>query len=252
MRYLKTDKMYCFSPPVMLATFFIEIICAMYVVFRYKLTPITRLAASLLVCLAVFQLAEWNVCEGSWGVDSLTWARIGYAAITLLPPLGIHLATRIAGQKQRVLVSVGYLSGIVFACIFLFVGHGMGSQECLGNYVIFSIAPWAVTPYIIYYYGWLAATVTYAWRAGTVMVKHSQKTALYALAIGYLFFILPTTAANIIDPTTVAGIPSIMCGFAVILAIILAGFVVPRYYGTNSRSLSEVFSRTAMRKHDRR
>jgi hypothetical protein len=43
-------------------------------------------------------------------------------------------------------------------------------------------------------------------------------------------FILPTTAANIVDPSTIAGIPSIMCGFAVILAIILTGFVIPRYY----------------------
>ena len=27
--------------------------------------------------LAVFQLAEFNVCTGNFGVDSLTWARVG-------------------------------------------------------------------------------------------------------------------------------------------------------------------------------
>jgi hypothetical protein len=56
----------------------------------------------------------------------------------------------------------------------------------------------------------------------------SKKQALNALAIGYLAFIVPTTAANIIDPSTTAGIPSIMCGFAVILAIVLTLIVVPR------------------------
>ncbi|GEM_PF-4205541 len=45
-----------------------------------------------------------------------------------------------------------------------------------------------------------------------------------------LAFIVPTTAVNLINPATLAGIPSIMCGFAVLLAIILAGEVLPSYY----------------------
>ena len=214
----------------MLATFIIEIICAIYVVARYKLTPITRLAVGILIGLAVFQIAEYNVCEGAWGVDSLTWARIGYVAITALPPLGLHLATRIAGKKQPRLVMGAYSVGIVFAFIFLFVGHGMQSQACLGNYVIFEIAHWAVIPYFLYYYGLLLITVWYSLNQAKQVKARNVKTALVSLALGYLAFIMPTTAVNIVDPSTIAGIPSIMCGFAVILAIILTGFVVPRYY----------------------
>jgi hypothetical protein len=211
----------------MLATIVIEVACAAYTFIRYKLTPQSRLAVALLVGLALFQLAEFNVCEGAWGVNSLTWARIGYVAITLLPPLGLHLATRIAKQKQTLLVVTAYLSAAVFACIFLFVGHGMQSQQCLGNYVIFTIAPWAVKPYALYYYGWLFVSVVYAWRVGKTMASAKKRKALYTLAIGYLAFIVPTTAANLLDHATLAGIPSIMCGFAVILAIVLTGIVIP-------------------------
>jgi hypothetical protein len=234
MRYLKTDKLYCFSPPVMLATFIIEIIGALYVIFRFKMTPVSRLATGILVGLATFQLAEYNVCEGAWGVDSLTWARIGYVAITMLPPLGVHLATKIAGRPQKALVVSGYAAAAVFAGIFLFVGHGMQSQECLGNYVIFKIAHWATIPYAIYYYGLLLVTVGYSFRAAKSMKNQFKASALKYLAIGYLAFIVPTTAANLIDPTTLAGIPSIMCGFAVILAIILAAIVMPKYYETGA------------------
>jgi len=230
MRYLKSDKLYCFSPPVMLATFIIEIALAVYTIARYKLTPISRLAVMVLVGLAVFQLAEYNVCEGAWGVDSLTWARIGYVAITLLPPLGIHLATRIAGEKQRLLLAFAYSAAAVFAFIFLFVGHGMQSQQCLGNYVIFTIAPWAVGAYALYYYGLLLLTVGYAFRAAANIKQANTRYSLYALALGFLAFIVPTTAANLIDHSTIAGIPSIMCGFAVILAVILATVVVPKYH----------------------
>ncbi|HEX6416744.1 MAG TPA: hypothetical protein VFZ62_04430 [Candidatus Saccharimonadales bacterium] len=230
MKYLKTDKMYCFSPPVMIATFAIEIALAVYTIWRYKLTPVTRLAALILVGLATFQLAEYNVCEGAWGVDSLTWAKIGYVAITLLPPLGVHLATKLAGQSQPLLVGAGYLSGALFSLFFLFVGNGIESQQCLGNYVIFKTAPWSIIPYTIYYYGWLFLTVGYAWKAAKAMKKESKRTALYALAVGYLAFIVPTTAANIVDPSTIAGIPSIMCGFAVLLALSLALVVLPNYF----------------------
>lgn len=230
MRAFKPGQLYCFSPLVMLATFIIEIICAIYIIARYKLNPVSRLAVLILVGLAIFQLAEYNVCEGAFGVDSLTWARIGYVAITTLPPLGLHLATRIAGKKQPKLVAGAYLAGLVFAGIFLFVGHGMQSQICLGNYVIFEIAQWAVIPYFLYYYGLLLITVCYSWFMAGRIKKTNIKAALISLAIGYLAFILPTTAVNIIDPSTIAGIPSIMCGFAVILAVILTGFVVPRYF----------------------
>lgn len=214
----------------MLATFIIEIACALYVLFRYKLTPVSRLGVAILVGLAVFQLAEFNVCEGAWGVDSLTWARIGYVAITLLPPLGLHLAAKLAGDKQPWLIGAAYLSAAVFVCIFLFVGHGMQSQQCLGNYVIFKIAPWATKIYGLYYYGWLLVAIAYAWRKVQSSGSAAIKKALYGLIIGYLAFIVPTTLANIVDHSTIAGIPSIMCGFAVILAILLTGIVLPSYF----------------------
>lgn len=231
MRYLKTDRLYCFSPPVMIMTFVIEIICAIYMFWRYKLTPITRLAALTLICLAVFQLAEYNVCETALGLSSLDWARVGYASITLLPPLGLHMAVRLAGDKKRNwLVWVGYASGIAFAIFFLLVAHGMQSQKCLGNYVIFTIAPGASPFYVFYYYSWLAVSTTYSWVRASSAKSPGTRYALRALSLGYLTFIIPTIAAVIVNPTAAAGIPSIMCGFAVIFALIVTFFVVPHYY----------------------
>jgi hypothetical protein len=215
----------------MILTFILEIGFALYVLFRYKLTSVARLAIATLVGLAVFQLAEFNVCEGAFGVDSLTWARIGYVAITLLPPLGIHLVSTIAGRKNPLLVGFAYGIAAVFSYIFLFAGQGMTSQACLGNYVIFNIASWAVIPYTIYYYGWLVFTTGYAVREA-LRKKGATRAALLALAAGYIAFILPTTAVTVMDPSAIAGIPSIMCGFAVILALILTFKVVPLAHKT--------------------
>jgi len=223
----KSTTLYCFSPPVMIATFAIEVALAIYALVRYKMTPILRLGVALLICLAVFQLAEYNVCEGAWGVNSLEWARIGYVAISLLPPLGMHLSTRIAGRKPGFLVALAYGSGVLFALFFLFVGQGLQSQQCLGNYVIFTIAPGALVPYTIYYYGWLAVSTVYSFVMSRRLKEIKQAHALMWLAAGYMAFVIPTTAANLIDPSTRAGIPSIMCGFAVLLAVVLAFRVLP-------------------------
>ena len=236
MRYIKTNRLSCFSPPVMIATFGIEIALAFYVTWKYKLNPITRLATAILFFLALFQLAEYNVCEGSFGIDSLSWSRLGYVAITMLPPLGFHLASRLAGDRRTGLVTSAYVSAGLFAAFFMFSGAGLTASACLGNYVIFSTAPLATSLYAAYYYGWLILGTIYCLVMAARQSQHNRATALRALALGYLAFIVPTTAVNLINPATLAGIPSIMCGFAVLLAIILAGEVLPSYYSQPTQS----------------
>lgn len=239
MRYLKTNRMGCFSPPVMIATFAIEIGLAIYVNWRYKFNDVTRLAIAILFFLAVFQLAEFNVCEGAFGIDGLSWSRLGYVAITMLPPLGFHLATRLAGDKRNNgSVALAYISAGAFATFFAFSGHGITSQACLGNYVIFSTAPGSAIFYSFYYYGWLIAGTMYSLHKAGKMKQQNRANALRALTVGYLAFIVPTTTVNIVDPSTISGIPSIMCGFAVLLAIAIAGEVLPQYY--RATSLSEM------------
>lgn len=236
MKYIANTRLNCFSPPVMIATFVIEICLAAYVTWRYRLNTVTRLAAATLFFLAVFQLAEWNVCEGSFGIDSLSWSRLGYIAITMLPPLGFHLATRLAGDRRPVMVATAYASAALFAGFFALSGQGITSQACLGNYVIFKTAPGAVPLYAAYYYGWLAVGTAYCLLMSRQVKQRHQAAALRALAFGYLVFIVPTTFVNVVDHATIAGIPSIMCGFAVLLAITLAGEVLPQYYQTPSLS----------------
>jgi len=209
----------------MVATFIIEIVAACYMVWRYKMDTAARLITALLVFLAIFQLAEYMIC-GSFGMDGMTWSRIGYVSITFLPPLGIHLATVIAKKKLPWLVGASYASMLAFIFFFAYIGAAITSQVCQGNYVIFDMAPGSVLWFTLYYYGWLLAGVVLCIRWAQGATK-AQSRGLHGLAFGYLAFILPTTTVNIIDPATMAGIPSIMCGFAVLLALLLVFRVAP-------------------------
>lgn len=223
----------CFSPLVMILTFTIEMILALYTLWRYRLTPVSRLVILILLALATFQLAEYNICEASFGMSSLDWARVGFVAITLLPPLGVHLSLEMAKKTraQRKLLIVLYAVAAVFAGAFLTVGHGMqDGAVCLGNYAIFEVAPTTIRMYSAYYYGLLLLGIWIALQNAHTQQTKTKRLAQYGMVAGYLVFLLPTTTVNVLDPETISGIPSIMCGFAVLLAITLVGYVLPMYY----------------------
>lgn len=238
MRLLKgpagSTQFNCFSPPVMIITFAIEIILALYTVWRYKLNTIGRLTTAILLALAAFQASEYFVC-GGMGLHAEQWSRAGFVAISLLPPLGLHLLHVLTGKKGRQLVLAAYVTMAGFIAYFLLAPSAFSGHVCAGNYVIFQIGTYATWAYAAYYYGWIltALYIAIKW----ITLRSQRKTpktpkaivqSVYALVVGYLVFLVPTAVANTLKPETIAGIPSIMCGFAVLLAFILVFYILPR------------------------
>ncbi len=207
----------------MLATFTIEILFAVYILWRYKLTPLSRIVVAILVSLAVFQGAEYAVCGAA--VEPGIWSRIGYSSISLLPALGLHLILTIAKQKKSYIVMAGYASAAAFVLYYTFATHAISGSTCYANYAVFGPSEFIGWYYVAYYYGLMILGIALAWYYASRQKK--QRSALIAVIVGYLSFILPTATVNIIDPTTIAGISSIMCGFAVLFAFVLTTTVAP-------------------------
>lgn len=216
----------------MLATLTTETVLAIYTIWRYKMTVAARLITAMFVCLAAFQLSEYFVCTG-YGLRAEQWSRLGFVMITILPPLGLHLAHVLAGKPKRRLVAASYATMVGYIGVFMFYHAAFNGHQCTGNYVIFQIGARLGGWYYFYYFAWLAAGVGLCaiWanqlmEQGRTFVK--QLEAVRGLIVGYLVFLIPVALANTIKPQTRRGIPSIMCGFAVILAFILAAYILPR------------------------
>jgi hypothetical protein len=226
----KSTTFYCFSPPVMIATFLIEIGLAAYAIWRYKWSTVTRLSVLLLVALSLFQLAEYMVCQGIGG-DSLIWSRIGYVAITLLPAAGLHLILAVAKDKRRWLVWPGYIAAAAFTIFFALVGRSIEGHICMGNYVIFQLTPGSGGWFAVYYFILLGASLMlglyHMSRKRQAGRSKRSRQALAGLMFGYAIFIIPTTAVHLLNPETLSGLPSIMCGFGVLLALALGLIVMP-------------------------
>lgn len=223
----KKSTFMCFSPPVMLATFAIEIILLVALLIKYKLNKTARLIALTLFALAFFQLCEYFVC-GGLGVNAKLWSRFGFIAITTLPPLGIHLIHEIAGKKSKWKVQLSYGLMLFWIVLFGFSETAFTNHQCVSNYVIFNLHQYVGYAYSAYYYGLLLGGIWLALKFGEEAKKRPQREALYAMILGYLVFLLPTATANTLRPETMAGIPSVMCGFAVLFAVVLFGYILPR------------------------
>lgn len=209
----------------MIATCIIEIALLVYTVYRYKLTPLTRIVLATLGLLALFQASEFIVCGANATTVNL-WSRIGYIAITLLPPLGIHLIYTISKRIPAWTVWAAYGSGIAFALVFGFSESAFQGHVCAGNYAVFQLQSGIGGLYFAYYYFWLTLGIVasiYISATATVRIRK----ALLLQAVGYLSFLLPTGIVNAIHPETIRGIPSVMCGFAVIYALILVFGIAP-------------------------
>ena len=216
----------------MLATLTTETALAIYTVWRYKMTTASRLITSVFVCLATFQLAEYFVCTG-YGLRAEEWSRLGFVMITILPALGLHLMHVLANKPRRRLVVASYATMAGYVGAFMFYHAAFNGHQCTGNYVIFQIGAKLGGLYYLYYFGWLAAGIGLGIHWANQLMEKRQNFArrlesVRGLIVGYLVFLIPVALANTIKPQTRRGIPSIMCGFAVILAFILAAYVLPR------------------------
>lgn len=225
-RHLRQPILLCFSPPVMVATILIELALAAWVVIRYAISSARHLITAILILLAAFQFAEFNVCGSS--LPDLIWSRLGYVFITFLPPLGLHLITQLRHEPHSRLLRLSYGGAAAFAGGFALLPAGLNRGVCGGNYVIFRLAEPLSTVYTAFYLGLVFLSLAVALRPHLNLAPESHQ-ALQWIAIGYLAFTLPTFVINYLLPATHLAIPSIMCGFAVILALILGLRVAPLY-----------------------
>jgi len=216
----------------MIATFTIEAVLAIYVALRYGSSLFRTIVITVLLCLASFQLAEFQVCDGPKAA-ALAWTKVGLVGITLLPALGMHLIGTVT--RRSALIPIGYAVAALYALTFVFLPGATAQAECGGNYVMLNIEHgWIGALYDLYYWLFLALAMV---ELGLRLLADSRtppsegySPKLIGLTLlGYLSFILPMAVVAMVNAQLRAATPSIMCGFALILALITALWICSLY-----------------------
>ena len=222
------NTLYCFSPLVMIITFVVEIALAIYTFLRIKPSRIKNIISASLVLLAVFQLVEFFVCGSYSSFITDVSSRIGFVAITFLPALGVTLANELAGRKNHWSSALALLTATGFAVFFGFAPSAVNNSICTGNYVIFILSEAATAVYSSYYFGLLLITLAIVFVLAGKQKSKVRRNSLHWLGIGTLSFLVPTGIVYWVVPSSELAIPSVMCGFAIIYAIILAFIIAPQ------------------------
>ncbi len=212
----------CFSPPVILATFLIEAALSVHAVWKYRKSVFGRLAAVLLALLAVFQFAELSVCYGG----SSNWAaKLAFVAISYLPIIGIDFALRISGRKW--FMGAGYAIATAISLLIVVMPEAVHIEQCTGRFVGFNTGvPGLDTVYELYYLSTLLMGVWIILEELRNKKSPHRRILLWLLA-GYAAFMVPAFGLYAAAIVTNRSFPSVLCGFAIFLALILSFRVLP-------------------------
>ena len=229
----KSETLYCFSPLVTLLTGALELACVLYAFATYRATPFGRTATLLVFLLAIFQFSEYAICSGG---SIALWNKIGYAAIALLPATGVHLTELVT--KKTFWTPLSYAAGIAVALLILIPGGAFITTYCTGTFVLFELDAFPSSVLGIYYFLFLLTPM--AKLAVHLVRKQKNAHLILWMFLGYLSFLVPTLTVTLLFASSQSGIPSIMCGFAVLLACIVIFKILPLYHKKKSAKLKVV------------
>ena len=210
-----------YSPLLSLFTAAFELGAAAWVLRLGLETRMRNLLIGLFVILAGYQLAEIWVCNAP---EDAFRARVAFCDVTWLPVLGLELVALVAGLKSAFWKGVLRFQWVLAAglCVWMMVDQ---------SFVIGTVCSTVVatylhgTPFHNVFGGWYE-TLMFAIviGAGVGMVRSESpkvRATLLDFQIGILGFTIPAFLAQLIFKKLDPSLPSLMCHFALILAVFM-------------------------------
>lgn len=210
-----------YSPVLAVITGVFEFITAFFVFSSPGRKRILYPTGVLLLILAGYQFLEVAVC---YNPGQLLFARIAYFDITWLPPLAMWLGLQLITTRKKWLAIIPLTYFVVGLALTVWV---MVDPNCVTKSVCEIVIARYITSnpfeivYAIYYQSGIlvlifGAAVGMAYQADPVLRKH-----LANLQVGILGFVLPSLAVRILVSDSFGITASVMCHFALILAVSL-------------------------------
>lgn len=217
----------CFTPLATLITFIVEILMAIWVFWKHRLSPLWQIAVLFLISLAMFQIAEYMIC-GTWATGTF-WLRVWFAFTSLLPAIGYHLVCKINELPRQRWIRLFYgISGVLFVSFFV-APDPYFWYHCTGNFVRFSGDSLFHDIYLVYYIIVIAWSLLLLIRqlrsADALLLRRANWWCLAA----YLSFLITTAVLLILGEITTNDIWSVLCGFAILAGIAVTFGVLPAY-----------------------
>ena len=215
-----------YSPILSILTAIFEIVVAV-IAFKSKgRKSIRYTSAVLLMLLASYQILEIVICSISQ--NNLLLSQLAFMVIIWLPPIGILLISYLFPKKKKLVF--GY-SLLLFGLSLLMVTWIFFTKDFVTQTVCSVIFARFSNPKIIYIvysalYQLGLLSMLFLSASGVINSKdHLQRKLLGQILLGSMVFIIPAMLTVIVVPATNGALPSIMCHYALLLAIFVCRLI---------------------------
>jgi len=204
--------------PGMLSLFFfiIELVSLVIILKRNNQHPNFLPICFILILLQLYQLSEFMICIE---IDPNITGRIAFVSITFLPPSGHYLTSKTVNWKYKDdLVWFGF--GILFSLYYIFTPDAIELVSCNPFYAVYEYK--MATLYGWYYLGIIFWSLILMLRFVIKNFNIPQKRTVGLILLGYIACLVPVgIMIYLVDPKYGSAVPSIMCKYAIVLAILL-------------------------------
>ena len=202
-----------------LILFVIELILLIIICVKNRDHPQFWIIFTIMLLLQTYQLTEFLLCIG---VAQNIVVRLAFSIITFLPPTGLLLTIRVLQCKHKFVLLIFYLSlifGAILSLYFLFWDEMIVLEDCNPIYATYQIGlsyAYGVYYNLVIFFALLVIFYQIIFKRA---LKHNRKGLM--VLIGYISFLLPMTITLIVDPELISAASSVMCKYAILLAITL-------------------------------
>lgn len=217
-----------YNPILSLATATLEVGAAVWALRGPGRRPIIYAASAILVFLAGYQIVEAIFCTGS-PVTLAFLPRLAFMVVAWLPPTGLLLVSLLYPTKKPFLR--WYAIGMYLFCAALVLGIAtdkgfVSATVCEIVFARYANPTALYRTYGMFYQSGLFAMLLISAYGVTVSEDHRQRLLLGQVLLGSIAFIFPSLVTVAVFPATSGGLPSIMCHFALLLALFIIRLVV--------------------------
>ncbi len=217
-----------YNPLLSIATATLEIGAGIWALRGPGRRPIVRAAAAILFLLAGYQIVEAVFCTGLLSFSGSFLPRLAFIVVAWLPPTGLLLLARLYPTQKPYLH--GYAYGMYLFCAGLVLGIAadprfVTTSVCMIVFARYTNPTPLYQTYGLFYQSGLFGLLVLSALGVIASDDRRQRLLLGQLLLGSIAFIFPSLVTVAALPIAEDALPSIMCHFALLLALFLIRLV---------------------------
>jgi len=218
-----------YSPVLSVCTAILEIIAGLWVLRGSGRKPVLRTTALILFLLAAYQLVEAVFCTGLLPSTGSLLPRLAFIVVAWLPPTGLLLVAQLYPTTSPLLFRLSYLMYLLCMALVvaIIVQPGFVTESvCMVVFARYTTPTPLYNLYGLFYQFGLLSMLVLSSYGVTICDDRRQRLLLGQVLLGSMAFIIPALVTVSILPIAENALPSILCHYALFLAVFLVRLVV--------------------------